>query len=313
MKSIVKIGTRKSRLALIQTNMVCDALRKAHPALAEEGAIEVVHVVTSGDKSQASGKALCDKEGGKALFAKELEDALFSGSIDMAVHSMKDMPGVLPKGLFIPALLPRADVRDAFFSKTGGGIDDLPKGAVVGTAGPRRKALILAKRSDVSVQVIRGNVETRLQKIEDGEFDATFLAVAGLDRLGLRDRIQNILEPDEFLPAAGQGAVGVEIRENDVRTHDLLKPLHCSETGLCVAAERGFLRVIDGTCKTPVAALAVLDKDEITLSVLAARMDGSEIKSETARLKISNEKEAENLGVELAQKIRSQIPDNFFE
>ncbi|CAK0764926.1 Porphobilinogen deaminase [Azospirillaceae bacterium] len=262
---VVRIGTRGSPLALAQAEMVRNLLIAAYPALAEPGAIELIVIRTSGDRIQD--RALAEI-GGKGLFTKEIEEALLDGHIDMAVHSLKDVPTWMPEGLDIVCVLPREDPRDALFSAGGGGLENLPREAVVGTSGLRRQAQVLSVRPDVKVVPLRGNVETRLRKLANGEVDATLLAVAGLRRLGMQDRIQRVLEMDEMLPAVAQGAVGVECRVEDIETRMLLTPLHCQMTAACVAAERAVLAELDGSCRTPIAAHARFD-DEFRLELMA--------------------------------------------
>jgi hydroxymethylbilane synthase len=215
--------------------------------------------------------------GGKGLFTKEIEEALASGAIDMAVHSMKDMPTVLPDGLVIDCLLPREDPRDALFARTGDSLASLPTGCVVGTASLRRAAQVMAARPDVTVVPLRGNVGTRLRKLAAGEVDATLLAVAGLKRLGRLAEATAILSTGEMLPAVAQGAIGVERRAGDARTEALLADLNDPATAIRVAAERACLAVLDGSCRTPIAALAELDAggSHLTLRALIARPDGS--------------------------------------
>jgi hydroxymethylbilane synthase len=278
MTALIKIGTRGSPLALAQAHEVRDRLAAAHDDLRAEGAVEIVVIKTTGD-------AVLDRPlaeiGGKGLFTKEIEEALLDGRIDLAVHSMKDVPTWLPPGLGIACLLPREDPRDAFFAspKLGGGVGrlaDLPEGAVVGTSSLRRQALVKLLRPDLEVRSFRGNVQTRLRKLGDGEADATMLAMAGLRRLGMADAATGTLEPDEMLPAVAQGAIGIEIRDDDPATRDRLAALHCAATADRVAAERALLAVLDGSCRTPIAALAVLDgAGGITLDGLVAAPDGS--------------------------------------
>ena len=267
----LRIGTRGSRLALAQTNMVRDLLAATHSHLAPA---EITVIKTTGD--QVRDRPLADI-GGKGLFTKEIEEALLAGRIDLAVHSMKDMPTVLPAGLVVDCLLPREDPRDALFAGAAASIADLPDGAVVGTASLRRAAQLLARRPDLKVVPFRGNVDTRLDKLAAGAVDATLLAVAGLKRLGMADRMGAILEPEEMLPAVAQGAVGIECRADDARTRGLLVPLNHGDTALRVAAERALLRVLDGNCRTPIAALAELADGVLRLRGLLARPDGSQM------------------------------------
>jgi hydroxymethylbilane synthase len=308
MTAPLRIGTRNSPLALAQTDLLVKALQTKHPALREEGAVEIVTIVTSGDKTQASNRPLVE-QGGKGLFLKEIEEALVAGEIDAAVHSMKDVPPVLAEGLSLPCMLPREDVRDAFFSPIAKTIDDLPQGAVVGTSSPRRQALILARRPDLKVETFRGNVGTRLQKLADGVVDATLLAVAGLNRLGQADKIQTILEPDVMLPAVGQGAVGIEIRSDDTRTRDLLAAVHCPVTMMRVTAERAYLAVMDGSCRTPLAALMTAPDphDRVRFTALSANPDGTNLQQVSYVMDVKTLADAERLGREAGKAIKAKI------
>ena len=266
-----RIGTRASPLALAQAEETAGRLRAAH-GLGED-AVEIVKIVTTGDRRQG---VKLGEIGGKGLFTKEVEEALLEDRIDLAVHSMKDMPTVLPDGLEIATLLPREDVRDAFLSPRFGGIGDLPPGAVVGTASLRRQAQLLHRRPDLRVVLFRGNVQTRLRKLEEGEADATFLAMAGLNRLGMADAATTILDPDEMLPALAQGAIGIETRRDDDAVRAALAPLHCAMCGMRLAAERAFLAALDGSCRTPIAGLAEIAGERLTFRGEVLRPDGSE-------------------------------------
>jgi hydroxymethylbilane synthase len=255
---LIRIGTRGSPLALAQTHDVRNRLIAAHAALAEPGTVEVVVIKTTGDRVQD--RTLADI-GGKGLFTKEIEEALIDRRIDLAVHSMKDVPTWLPPGLAITCMLPRADPRDAFIGRGADGLAALPPGAVVGTASLRRQAQVLSRRPDVTVVPLRGNVETRLRKLAAGDCDATLLAMAGLERLGLADRATAPLEAEEMLPAVAQGAIGIETRADDATTADWLAPLDHRETAIRVTAERAMLAVLDGSCRTPIAGLAEIRPD----------------------------------------------------
>jgi hydroxymethylbilane synthase len=290
-----RIGTRGSPLALAQTELLAEALKTRHPHLKNDGAIKIVAITTSGDRIQD--RALSEA-GGKGLFTKEIEDALLSGEIDCAVHSMKDMPTLLPEGLSIPCLLPREDPRDAFFATKAKTLDDLPEKAVVGTSSLRRQAIILARRPDLQVVTFRGNVGTRLRKLQEGIVDATLLAVAGLKRLRQEHLIQSILEPEVMLPAVAQGAIGIETREDDAATKKLLEPVHCPITELRVTAERAFLYVMDGSCRTPLAALMSIPDPEgrARFDALKAEPDGSGVKKVSYLMTVRNLYEAKKLG-----------------
>src|SRR6476619_6309255 len=270
-RASLRIGTRGSPLALVQARMVRSRLAAA--AGLEESAIELVVIRTTGDTIQDRPLA---EEGGKGLFTKEIEEALLGRAIDLAVHSAKDMPTVLPDGLMLAACLPREDVRDAFISRKAASLRELPHGAVVGTASLRRQAMVKRLRPDVSVVPLRGNVETRIRKLEAGEVDATLLALAGLKRLGLADKATALLDAAEFLPAVGQGAVTIEARVDDARTRDLLARVDHADTSVALAAERAFLAVLDGSCRTPIAGHAVLDGDALSFRGMILRPDGSE-------------------------------------
>ncbi len=231
-------------------------------------------IKTSGDKIQDRALAAV---GGKGLFTKELEEALLEESIDLAVHSMKDMPAFLPKGLEIACILPREDVRDAFISLVASSLGALPPGSIIGTASIRREAFVRHKRPDVKTVLFRGNVETRLKKLADGQAHATILAAAGLKRLGLADRIAQYLPFEDMLPAPAQGAIGVEIRSSDKRMHSLLAAIHDEATGAAIAAERAFLAELDGSCRTPIAALARVEDGTISFQGAILPPDGARI------------------------------------
>lgn len=302
---LLKIGTRGSKLALIQTETVAAALKRIHPELT----VDIVVIKTSGDwKPQDGETRLAENEGGKGLFAREIERAMMDGTIDCGVHSLKDMASFLPGGLAVDHILPREDARDALISVKYASLDDLPEGAVVGTSSLRRQAFVRAHRPDVTVVPLRGNVDTRLQKLKDGMADATILAVAGLSRMGLMKEIASILEPEDMLPACGQGAVCIETRTGDERTRALLDPLHCRETGLCVFAEREVLRVLDGSCHTPIAAYAIMDGDKMWLRALVASEDGQALYYEDGEADIHGNDGAKAFGHDIGQKLKAMIP-----
>lgn len=252
----IRIGTRGSLLALAQAHEVRAKLMTAHGR--NESQFEIVVIKTTGDR-------ILDRPlsevGGKGLFTKELEDALLTGDIDLAVHSMKDMQTVLPEGLAIGAVLEREDVRDAFISLKYSSLADMPAGAVVGTSSLRRQAQVKRLRPDLDVVGFRGNVQTRLKKLEEGVADATFLAVAGLNRLGLRERITQAVPVEEMLPAVAQAAIGIEIRDGDEKTLALLAPMHHAATATCVRVERAYLKRLEGSCRTPIGGLARISSD----------------------------------------------------
>ena len=267
----IKIGTRGSPLALVQAHLVRDRLMAAHGR--PEDDFEIVVIKTSGDRIQ---DRPLSEVGGKGLFTKEIEQALIDKSVDLAVHSMKDVATVLPDGLCITCILEREDVRDAFLSRKADRLEDLPPGAIVGSSSLRRQAQILARRPDLRVIMFRGNVQTRLRKLKDGVADATLLAAAGLQRLNMAHLITSVIEPDHMLPAVAQGAIGVEIRLDDEAMHDLLQPLHHQPTALCITAERAFLAKLDGSCRTPIAGLARLEGNILTLEGQILLPDGSQ-------------------------------------
>ncbi len=268
----LKIGTRGSQLALAQAHETRERLMKAHGW--NEDAVEIVIIRTTGDMIRDRPLA---EIGGKGLFTKEIEEALLDGRIDLAVHSMKDVPAVLPDGLVISTFLPREDNRDAFLSPVANSIDALPEGAKVGTSSVRRAAQLLARRPDLEITGFRGNVDTRLRKLDAGEVDATFLACAGLNRLGLSDRITQAVPVDVMLPAVAQGAIGIEIRERDEETRALLEPLNHRDTRIAVTAERGFMIELEGSCRTPLAAFAQVDGDHVRLRCEALTLDGRQV------------------------------------
>ncbi len=300
----LRIGTRGSPLALAQAHEVRDRLVAAHASLTED-AVEIVVISTKGD--EILDRALSEI-GGKGLFTEEIEARLSSGDIDIAVHSMKDMPTALPPGLDIPCLLPREDVRDAFISPRAASLDDLPEGAVVGSASLRRQAQILHRRPDLSVITFRGNVQSRLRKLDAGEVDATLLAVAGLNRLGRADVATAIMDPDMMLPAVAQGAIGIESRIGDTRINDMLAVIACAETMTCVTAERALLAALDGSCRTPIAALATLDGGEISLRGRVLRPDGSEVLETTRRGPAAD---AEALGRDAGAELKQRAGPGF--
>jgi hydroxymethylbilane synthase len=268
---IIKIGTRGSPLALAQAYETRDRLMAAHD-LPKDG-FEVVVIKTTGDRIQ---DRPLGEIGGKGLFTKEIEDALLDGSIDIAVHSMKDMPVEQPAGLVLDCFLPREDVRDAFVSLKYASIADLPKGAKLGSSSLRRRAQIMHMRPDIEVVEFRGNVQTRLRKLEEGVADATFLAMAGLNRLGNTDIAQSAIEVDEILPAVAQGAIGIEWRADNTKMQAMLSVIADKDTALRLAAEREFLKALDGSCQTPIGGLATLDGDVLTLRGQILRTDGSD-------------------------------------
>ena len=299
------IGTRGSPLALVQANDVRDKIDN----IGQNIDVELKIIKTSGDWRPEEGEVRLNAlEGGKAQFATEIEEALLTGEIDIAVHSMKDMEAVLPKGLCIPYMLPREDVRDAFLSNNAQNIDGLPKGSIVGTASVRRQAFLLHKRPDVQVVPLRGNVQTRIEKLRNGQVDATFLACAGLNRLGLADEITSVLAPEDMLPAAGQGAVGIEMREEDQDKLSFFSQFSCSETYMCVSCERAVLRTLGGSCHTPVGVYAVRDGDRMHLRAQVVSLDGKYIWAEDETRVILSFEEAEGFGEIVGMRLKEVVP-----
>ena len=306
--ALLRLGTRGSPLALAQAAEVRRRLAESDPRLAPEGAVETVVIRTTGDKIQDRTLA---EIGGKGLFTKEIEEALADGRIDAAVHSMKDVPTWLPEGFEIVCVLEREDARDALFSTSGDSLAALPAGAVVGTASLRRQAQVLSLRPDLTVVPIRGNVDTRLRKLAEGQVAATLLAVAGLRRLGQADKITAPLAPEEMLPAVAQGAIGIEARQDDRRTRDFLAPLGHAASTRRVAAERACLAVLDGSCRTPIAAFAEFaGADALRLRALVALPDGSAVHRAEATAPVED---AEALGESLGQELKAAAGPAFFE
>jgi hydroxymethylbilane synthase len=302
--SVLRIGSRGSPLALAQARAVRDRLAASHGVDAERITIDAIR--TTGDRIQDRPLA---EAGGKGLFTKEIEEALLAGTIDVAVHSAKDVPTVLPLGLTLSAFLRREDARDVFISRKAKTLADLAAGAVVGTASLRRQAMIKRVRPDLEVRTLRGNVETRLRKLDEGQADATVLALAGLKRLGLTDVAGTVLSVDEFLPAVGQGAIAIETRADDAATRALVAAVDDADTACALAAERGFLAVLDGSCRTPIAGHATLAGDRLHFRGLIVRPDGSEA-HETTRAGARGDAVA--LGADAGRELKSRAGANFF-
>jgi hydroxymethylbilane synthase len=303
--TILRIGTRGSPLALVQARSV--RARLAQELGLDEQAMEFVIIRTTGDAIQDRSLA---EEGGKGLFTKEIEEALLDGRIDLAVHSAKDMPTVLPAGLMLAACLEREDARDVFISREAKSLTDLPKDASLGTTSPRRQAIAKRARPDLRIVPMRGNVETRLRKLDDGEVDATILALAGLKRLGLADRATKIMDAEEFLPAAGQGAIGIETRAEDTRTRELLARIDHADTSVAVACERAFLAVLDGSCKTPIGAHADILGDTIHFHGLLAHPDGDPSYEKSSQ---GPRADAVKIGSEAGHAIKSDAPHGLLD
>ncbi|WP_127901861.1 hydroxymethylbilane synthase [Solirhodobacter olei] len=299
----LRIGTRGSPLALAQANETRERLRVTHGM--SEDAFEIVIIRTTGDRVQD--RSLREL-GGKGLFTREIEEALASGAIDIAVHSMKDMPTLQPEGLALDCFLPREDVRDAFVSPVAERLADLPEGAVVGTSSLRRRAQLKLARPDLQVVEFRGNLQTRMKKLDEGVAAATFLAMAGLNRLGLDHVARAAIAPEEMLPAVAQGAIGVERRADDSETAALLAAINDAPTTLRLAAERAFLARLDGSCETPIAGLALIEDGEIWLRGEILRPDGSERIADEGRAPLAD---AEALGRDLAARLLARAPEGF--
>lgn len=302
----IVIGTRESPLAMIQTKTVATLLKQTHELLAEDGMLVIDAVKTTGD-------IVLDRPlseiGGKGLFTKELDRALMDRQVDIAVHSMKDLETWLPAGMAIGCILPREDPRDAFIGASVKTMDELPVGARVGTASLRRQAQLLAMRPDLDVDVIRGNVQTRLRKLEAGEFDATFLAYAGLIRLGMQNTATQVLGPEIILPACAQGAIGVTCRADDTRTLAFLEKLDHAPTRAAVMCERAMLDALDGSCRTPIAGLAEISGNKINLRGLVAKIDGSEVLRGEQSGMVAD---AEDIGRATGEDLKSRAGPDFF-
>jgi hydroxymethylbilane synthase len=301
---LLRIGTRGSPLALAQAHQV--QARLAAALGVDPTAIALVIIKTTGDAIQ---NRPLTEIGGKGLFVKEIEQALIDGAIDLAVHSAKDVPGVLPDGLVLAACLPREDARDAFISRKAQSLAALAPGAVVGTASPRRAAMVRRLRSDLAVVPLRGNVETRLKKLAAGEVDATLLAMAGLNRLGLAAAATAPLDLDEFLPAVGQGVIALETRVDDARTRAHLAKIDDVAAATALAAERAFLAVLDGSCRTPIAGHARLDGTALHLRGLIVKPDGSESFATERR---GAARDATALGEDAGRELRDRAGADFF-
>ena len=303
LEKTLKIATRQSPLALWQANYVKDRLQQLYPDLT----IELVPMVTKGDVILDSPLA---KIGGKGLFVKELENALLTKEADIAVHSMKDVPMQFPEGLGLAVICQREDPRDAFVSHAYRTFAELPQGAVVGTSSLRRQCQLKALRPDLDIRSLRGNVGTRLSKLDNGDYDAIILASAGLIRLGLADRIASFIDVEQSLPAAGQGAMGIECRTDDVQVQALLAPLADAETTYCVRAERAMNNHLQGGCQVPIGGYAVLQQGQLYLRALVGDIDGSRIIRAEGKSAVEN---AEVLGVQIAEQLLAQGADKILQ
>jgi len=300
---LLRIGTRGSKLALVQSEWVKKEVQSRYPELR----VELVKIRTKGDKIT---DAPLSKVGGKGLFVKEIEEALLKREVDLAVHSLKDVPAELQKGLQLSVYPKREDPRDALVSSLFSKVEDLPQGASVGTSSLRRSAQLLHMRPDLRIVPLRGNVDTRLRKLDSGELQAIVLAAAGLHRLGLSDRITTLLSPDSVLPAIGQGVLGLEVREDDERTQNLISFLNDLETELAAKAERAFLKELEGGCQVPLAGYARVEKGRLVLDGMVAELDGSVI----LKRKLSGERDKpEDLGLALARQLIAAGADRILE
>ena len=293
MKKIIKIGTRASLLAMAQSTNIKERIESQYADVA----VELVKIVTKGDRILDVPLA---KVGGKGLFVKEIEEAMLRGEIDLAVHSMKDVPSELPEELHLGIVTKREDPRDAFISNKFSSIKDLPQGAKVGTSSLRRKSQLALLRPDLVIEDLRGNLDTRLRKLDEGLYDAIILAAAGLNRLKLSERATDYFSPEEMLPAVGQGAVGIELRKDDDELLDGLGFLQDDETSVRVRAERAFLHRLEGGCQVPIGAFAVVEDDLISLTGLIAAVDGSRMLKETVSGPLAD---AEQIGNSIAEKL----------
>jgi hydroxymethylbilane synthase len=307
--SPLRIGTRGSPLALAQARETRGRLMAAFDL--PEDAFEIVVIRTTGDdRSLIDADVALKTLGGKGLFTKEIEESMIAGGIDIAVHSMKDMPTLQPEGLVLDCYLPREDVRDAFVSLAHSGLAALPEGARVGSSSLRRRAQLGARRPDLEVVEFRGNVQTRMKKLGDGVADATFLAMAGLRRLGMVEVATSAIAPEDMLPAVAQGAIGIERRAEDGRVAALLEAIHDHDTGLRLAAERAFLAGLDGSCETPIAGLAELDGGSLRLRGEILRPDGSEVLTDD---RTAPAEDGASLGAEMARDLRARAGAHFFD
>jgi len=301
----LKIGTRGSPLALAQAHETRDRLSAAFNL--DPAAFEIVVIQTTGDRVQ---DRPLKEIGGKGLFTKEIEESLLNGGIDIAVHSMKDMPVAQPEGLAITCYLPREDVRDAFVSLSAASFDDLPQGATVGSSSLRRRAQLAHRRPDLKLVEFRGNVQTRMRKLGEGVADATFLAMAGLNRLGMADVAQAPLSVDTFLPAVAQGAIGIEQRVDDAVVGTMLAAIHDQQTGDLLAAERAFLARVEGSCQTPIAGLAEIIDGKLHFRAEILRPDGSEAMTGFANGEIHD---GATIGRAVADDLLARAPEGFFD
>lgn len=306
-----RIGTRHSPLAMVQANLLKDALCAAHPQLD----IELVAIQSQADWKKSEGeKPLSEENGGKGLFAKEIEEAILAGHVNCGVHSLKDMASFLPEGLVINQFLPRADPRDAFISAKYKHLNDLPDGAILGTCSVRRQAMALSLRPQLNVVPFRGNVQTRINKVKNGQVDATFLAMAGITRLGIVDDVIHPISVEDMLPACGQGIVCMEKRAGDTYTANILSAVSCDKTMMAAMAEREVLRALDGSCHTPIAAFAVLLGDpkgaaQMWLRAGVYSLDGFQVFLEEMTAPCETRADALAIGQEIGARLKAVVPE----
>ncbi len=306
MSQKLRIGTRGSQLALKQTNMVAASLKASHPDLQ----VDIIEILTSGDWKPSQGETrLMESKGGKGQFAHEIEQRILAGEIDCGVHSLKDMPSFLPDGLEINHFLKREDPRDVFLSPKYQHFSDMPEGAIIGTSSLRRQAFILNKYPHLKIVPLRGNVATRIEKLHQGQVDGTFLAMAGLVRLGLTSYITRTLETEEFLPACGQGIIGIETRSGDSEITSLLNAISCPVTTFIAIAERAVLQVLDGSCHTPVGAYAVMQDGRMVLKCAIAKPDGTFYLEDLIEGPVGKIQDANDMGHVLGYRVKSKLPD----
>jgi len=310
MKNVFKIGTRNSPLAMIQAEMVKTALNDVHPELD----IEIISIRSNADWNKAGGEVpLSEEAGGKGMFATEIEAMIAKGQVDCGVHSLKDMATDLPNDLVINHVLPRADVRDALISAKAKTIKDLPNGAVIGTCSPRRAAMALHQRPDLKIVPFRGNVGTRIEKVKNGQVDATFLAMAGITRLGITDGTIHPMDTGDFLPACGQGVICIESRKADTNTQKILDALHCNETFLCATAEREVLNILDGSCQTPIAAYATMTNGVVILKAHVVSLDGKDIYAEELDSTYQSFFDPVELGRAVGERLKEKVPKDILK
>jgi len=303
----LRVGTRGSKLALTQTETICAALRTAHPGLE----VEVVVIKAAGDWKPAQGEVrLSEQAGGKGQFVKDIEEYILNNHIDIGVHSLKDVPTEMPDGLIINHFMPRADARDVFISNKAKSLDELPAGSVVGTSSVRRQAVILNRRPDLKVVTFRGNIDTRIEKLNAGQVDAIILAASGLKRLNLEHVIASYIEPEAMLPAVGQGVLAIESRAGDAATHALLEAINHQPTRLTTIAERMILTVLCGSCGTPIGSYATFDDvHSMRLRGLFASPDGTEMFEAEETAVVTTEQDAHALGLRVGRTLKSLIPE----